>query len=121
MEGRAELDPQSFSACETEAFSSRVTPLTLLSFEKGGDLRDVGRVDVLRHRLAVAGVRWLPLAYHKDPPVLSTVWDVAHAIGAARREARRQPIRITHARGYVAALVALALRRLIGARRPSKI
>jgi glycosyltransferase involved in cell wall biosynthesis len=90
--------------------------ITLVSFEKSRDLADVGRVDGLRRRLATAGVRWVPLRYHKHPPVLSTVWDVAHGIVAALREARRQPIHLTHARGYVAALVAVALRRLVGAR-----
>jgi len=95
---------------------SRRHAITLLSFEKGRDLADVGRVDALRRRLATAGLRWVPLRYHKYPPVLSTVWDVAHGIMAALREARREPIHITHARGYVAALVALALRRLVGAR-----
>jgi glycosyltransferase involved in cell wall biosynthesis len=90
--------------------------LTLLSFEKRRDLGDVGRVDVLRHRLAAAGVRWLALPYHRRPPVLSTAWDVARGIVVALREGRRRRIHVTHARGYVAALVALTLRRLVGAR-----
>jgi len=90
--------------------------ITLVSFEKSRDLGDIGRVDALRRRLATAGVRWVPLRYHKHPPVLSTVWDIAHGVVAALREGRRRPIHLTHARGYVAALVAVALRRLVGAR-----
>jgi glycosyltransferase involved in cell wall biosynthesis len=95
---------------------SRRHALTLLSFEKDADLKDAARVGALAHRLAAAGVRWRPLRYHKQPPVLSTAWDVARGIVVALREARRAPIRVTHARGYVAALIALALRRLVGAR-----
>src|SRR5687767_3015671 len=45
--------------------------ITLVSFEKSGDLVDGGRVDVLRRRLAATGIRWYPLRYHRWPPVLS--------------------------------------------------
>src|SRR5258706_9840928 len=90
--------------------------IPVLSFEKGSDLADIGRVDALRRRLATAGLRWVPVRYPPSPPVLSTAWDVARGIVAALREARRRPIHLTHARGYVAALVALAVRRLVGAR-----
>ena len=90
--------------------------IALLSFEKPLDAADTARVDALRKRLALAGIRWLPLRYHRRQPVLSTAWDVAHGIVAAVREARRRPIRVVHARGYVAALIALAVRRFVAAR-----
>jgi glycosyltransferase involved in cell wall biosynthesis len=91
-------------------------PITLLSFEKSVDLADSRRVAALRHRLAQAGIRWLPLRYHKRPTLLATAWDVARGTAVAIREARRRGVGIAHARGYVAALIALALRRFCGVR-----
>jgi glycosyltransferase involved in cell wall biosynthesis len=90
--------------------------ITLLSFEKPGDLADAGRVEAMRQRLAASGVQWRPLRYHKQPAVLSTVWDVVRGIFVALREARQRPVHIAHARGYVASLIGLAAQRLVGAR-----
>jgi glycosyltransferase involved in cell wall biosynthesis len=90
--------------------------ITLVSFEKPADLADADRVRALRDRLTAAGVRWRPLRYHKWPATLSTAWDVARGIAVAIREHRRGPIRLLHARGYVAGLVGLVVRRATGAR-----
>ncbi len=101
------------------AYLERLSPrhaITLLSFEKPRDLADAGRVEALRRRLAAAGIRWRPLRYHKQPPVLSTLWDVTRAIVVAIRVARSEGAHIIHARSYVAACVALAARRATGAR-----
>jgi glycosyltransferase involved in cell wall biosynthesis len=90
--------------------------ITLLSFEKAPDLADAERVSRLRRRLAAADIRWRPLRYHSRPPVLSTAWDVMRGVMTAVREARRDRARVIHARSYVAALVALAVCRVVGAR-----
>ena len=90
--------------------------ITLLSFEKPVDLADSGRVAALRSHLARAGIRWLPLRYHKRPTLPATAWDVLHGIVVAIREVRRRRIGIVHARGYVTALIALVLQRLCGVR-----
>jgi glycosyltransferase involved in cell wall biosynthesis len=90
--------------------------ITLLSFEKTRDMADTERVDILRRRLTRAGIRWLPLRYHKRPPVLSTAWDIARGVVAAILEARRRPTHVAHARGYVAAVIALGVCRFVGAR-----
>lgn len=90
--------------------------ITLVSFEKPADLADPARVNLLRRRLAAAGIRWRPLRYHKRPPVLSTAWDVMRGFVAAAHEARRGHVRVVHARGYVASVIALAVCRGVGAR-----
>jgi glycosyltransferase involved in cell wall biosynthesis len=108
------------------AYLERLTDraaITLLSFEKPADLGGTARVAAMRTRLERAGVGWIPLRYHKRPPVLSTAFDVIRGCRVARRWARgsnpapgtRNP-GIVHARGYVPALVALYVKRACGAR-----
>lgn len=84
--------------------------ITVISFEKPADLEDGTRAADMRRRLDACGIRWVCLTYHKRPPALSTLFDVARGILAARRWSRRTGGRIVHARGYVPALIAFALK-----------
>lgn len=93
---------------------SRMYSLTLLSFEKSRDLDDRTRRDALRARLHMAGIRWVILRYHKRPMVISTAIDLATGIIVSLWLALRYRICIAHARGYVASMIALTLKRLLG-------
>ncbi len=62
-------------------------------------------------RSALEGIEWLPLSYHKHPPVLSTVWDVVCQWRAAADLHRRVGIDLFHCRSYLSALVGLAMKR----------
>jgi hypothetical protein len=84
--------------------------ITLLSFEKRGTVNEA-----LRSRVNAAGIRWLPLRYHKRPPVLSTLWDVVRGTCVLVLVSRRRPD-IVHARSYVPALIFLLARPLSGAK-----
>src|SRR5437016_11405709 len=90
--------------------------MTLISFEKPHDLAKPDRVAALRDRLARVGIRWLPMRYHKRLTLLAAGWDVLRGLIVALGAARRDGIRIAHARGYVASLIALGLRRIHGVR-----
>jgi glycosyltransferase involved in cell wall biosynthesis len=70
----------------------------------------------MRQRLADAGIGWHPLRYHKSPTALATAFDVARGIPLATALVRKHRLRIVHARSYVAALIALAVKRVTGAR-----
>ena len=85
--------------------------ITLISFEKPEDLSDRTRVIAMEQRLHASGIKWIPLRYHKSPPVFSTIFDVVRGALTAWRVCHEGAIRIVHARGYVAALVALFVRR----------
>src|SRR5712691_9260071 len=89
--------------------------ITLLSFEKPGDVADAPRVEAMAQRLAAHHIEWVRLSYHKRPPVLSTALDVFSGIVRARRIARARRIQILHARSYVPALIALGARSVSGA------
>ncbi len=88
--------------------------LTVLSFEKPERLADCPEVARVRRELAAEGIRWRPLRYHKRPASLATAWDVLAGIVAGLALGRGAGL--IHARSYIAALIALALCRLTGAR-----
>jgi glycosyltransferase involved in cell wall biosynthesis len=76
--------------------------ITLISFEKpADDRRETAEI------LAVAGIEWVPLAYNRRPPVISTAWDIIRGAWTARRVIGRRSIQVTHARSYVSAAIAL--------------
>ncbi|MBI4596952.1 MAG: glycosyltransferase [Candidatus Omnitrophica bacterium] len=90
--------------------------ITLLSYEKPSDRRDVSRYATMRQRLEAAGIRWIPLRYHKRPSLLATGWDALIGIIVGWIVCRRRQIRLIHARGYVPSVIALTLKRATGAR-----
>lgn len=86
----------------------------LISFEKPSDWQELSKRAALADRIASAGIDWHPMRYHKSPSVPATLFDVAMGIRLARSLCRRHDIRIIHARSYVAALVGMAVKRMIG-------
>jgi glycosyltransferase involved in cell wall biosynthesis len=88
----------------------------LISYEKAANWRESARREAIARRMSEAGIRWHPLRYHKSPSALATAYDVAVGTASAIALARRYRLRIIHARSYVAALIALAVKRIAGAR-----
>jgi glycosyltransferase involved in cell wall biosynthesis len=74
--------------------------ITLISFEKSEAPAD------LKGELRACGINWVPLAYHRRPPVLSTALDVLAGARALRRATQAGAPAIVHVRSYVAALIA---------------
>lgn len=88
--------------------------IDLISFEK------LERGEAAREKIASmcadAGVRWHPQTYHKRPPVLSTIADIARMRRVARRLHAREHFDVVHCRSYIAALTGLAMKRSAGVR-----
>jgi glycosyltransferase involved in cell wall biosynthesis len=76
--------------------------ITLISFEKATDSRDA-----VRKVLEAAGIEWIPLRYHRRPPVLSTLWDIFRGAVVAARASQMASTQIVHARSYVAGVMAM--------------
>jgi glycosyltransferase involved in cell wall biosynthesis len=91
-------------------------PVHLLSFEKARGSAATAEARALAERLRRAGVAWRPLAYHRRPAVPATLYDAGRAIAVGGALVRRHRLTIVHARSYVAALVALTLKELLGTR-----
>lgn len=87
---------------------------TLISFEKPADLAHADKVSKMEVSLRDAGIRWIRLTYHKRPAVVSTLYDAAVGLLAGLAACVRKRVQVVHARGYVPALIALALKWLAG-------
>src|SRR5262245_1089465 len=67
-------------------------------------------------RLEEKGIAWHWLRYHKSPTVPATLWDVLAGVATGLGLMRKYSVRLLHARSHVPGLMALALKRLTGAK-----
>jgi glycosyltransferase involved in cell wall biosynthesis len=88
----------------------------LVSFEKAEDWGDVDARERVDGLMKQAGVVWHPLRYHKQPTAVATSWDILHGTLAGLMLVWRHGLKVVHARSYVAAVMALCIRKLSGAR-----
>ncbi len=56
---------------------ARGRPIILLTYEKSRDLDDPERKESFSRVAKEAGIRWIPLRYHKTPSALATAFDLA--------------------------------------------
>lgn len=91
-------------------------PIHLISFEKAEDWSKDSERQALVARIALAGITWHPLRYHKKPSAVATAWDICQGVALAVWLMMRHRIGIVHARSYVASVMALAIKRMTGAR-----
>ena len=93
-------------------------PITLISFEKPRDYGTRSEVSATARALAAdliaAGVRWRPLRYHKRPTLPATLWDIGAGVMRLLRLRLTGKLRVVHARGYVAGLMAWLVKKLTG-------
>jgi len=100
-----------------EGLSSRGAKITLLSFEKPGDMAP-GSVLFrrVRLRLETAGIHWVPLSYHKRLAILAKSFDLLVGTLKAATLVIKNQVGIVHCRSYVAALMGWVLKRMLGVR-----
>lgn len=83
--------------------------MRLISFEKPESLQDTWRVGDLHESLRDVGVEWSPLRYHRRWSLGATGYDVLRGIWAGLASHRESPIRLVHARSYVARVIARSI------------
>jgi glycosyltransferase involved in cell wall biosynthesis len=88
--------------------------ITIISYEKKGDWSNKALRSRIAGRIRGAGMRWIPLRYHKSPTAPATAFDVAVGTAVALWISVQHRIVIVHARSYIAALIALVVKRLLG-------
>ncbi len=86
--------------------------ITLISFEKPADRRQVDLYQSAHASLARSGIQWIPLTYHKRPSLLATTYDLVIGIIVGWRVVTRASIELVHARSYIPATMAWCLKRL---------
>lgn len=86
---------------------------TIISFEKPEAFKKVK--EEVDNGLA-ENIKWIPLPYHKNPPVLSTLLAAWLLWRVVIREHRKKPFDIVHCRSYITSLVGLRMKRKMGVR-----
>jgi glycosyltransferase involved in cell wall biosynthesis len=92
--------------------SSRGYSFTIVSFEKekpGSIIFEKVKADCETYN-----IHWVPLQYHRHPPVISTVYDIYLLRRTVKRLHREKNFALVHCRSYIAALVGLQLKRKYG-------
>ena len=90
--------------------------IILVSYEKSEDWANAAERRKVAEAVAAAGIDWRPLRYHKRPSGIATAYDIGRGILRALWLTRRHGVGVVHARSYVPAVIALALKRLTGVR-----
>src|SRR5215213_1713823 len=96
--------------------AKRGVKFTLLSFEKGNAFTAEGQrhCAALKQELLDQGIEWHWLRYHQRPSLPATLFDVLKGVRFASRLVQRNGIELVHARSYIPATIALALKRKFG-------
>lgn len=93
---------------------ARDRKIVLISFEKAHDWQQVERREAMRSQVQAAGIKWVPLRYHKRPSALATAYDIAQGLIVGAWLVMRHRIRNVHARSYVPSVIALTQKKLFG-------
>ncbi|MBL0742453.1 glycosyltransferase [Chryseolinea lacunae] len=85
---------------------------TIISFEK--DERFASGRKGIQALCDQHNIRWVPLRYHKTPPVFSTLYDVWKLRRTSAALHKTNDFKIVHCRSYITALVGLWMKRTLG-------
>ena len=84
----------------------------LISFEKSVHCTKSVDWTYIAQTLKDAEITWHPLKYHKNPSVIATSWDIFTGVMLGVWLTVRHRLQIVHARSYVAAVMALTIKKL---------
>ncbi|MCI5058335.1 MAG: glycosyltransferase [Flavobacteriales bacterium] len=87
--------------------------ISLISFEKEEAFKK--HKDRIKGLLTEANINWIPLPYHKSPPVLSTLKDLRAGWKVLLKLISQNDVDIIHCRGYITALLGLRLKKKMSA------
>jgi len=85
----------------------------LVTFDKRNFI-DKRLIPKLASELKNNNIIWARLNYHKNPPVFSTLFDIMHGLVVCLFIAKRRNISVVHARSYVASLIAIIMKKMLG-------
>lgn len=78
---------------------------TIISFEKEDVYKD--RKIKIQETLSKENIKWIPNMYTKNPPILSTIYDLWRLELSIKDVLKERKIDIFHARGYISSIAAL--------------
>jgi glycosyltransferase involved in cell wall biosynthesis len=97
-----------------ERMAAQGVALSLLSFEKAGDLRSRSLVEATEERLRACGTSWVALRYHKRPRLPATIFDVVNGWRTGVWLGRRRKVQVVHGRTFVGGLIGRAVATTLG-------
>ena len=105
--GRSQILPYLLGLANDKGFKFKV-----ISFEKVKNYENEKMV--VQDLIAPLNIQWIPLTYHKFPPVFSTIYDLFRLHRLAYELVDKESIDMVHCRSYLTALVGLAMKRSKG-------
>ncbi len=92
--------------------ASETTRVTIISFEKKEAYAKLG--EKTASICKQADINWQPLFYTKQPPVLSTAYDLYRAWQKIKEIHQFAPVDIVHCRGYISAILGEKMKHAFG-------
>lgn len=86
--------------------------VSIISFEKPALYAKLG--EKIQEVCTQNNIHWYPLLYTKNPPVLSTLWDIRKAWGLIVNLQQESTFDIVHCRGYISALLGEKMKKKFG-------
>ena len=88
--------------------------ITLMSFEKKQDTKNINYLNKTESRCRKSGIIWVSLIYHKS--LFGTFYDIIKGIYKGLILKIRNKTEIVHARSYLPALISLVLKKTLGSK-----
>ena len=112
------LDPVSQSQVlpYLKKLSAKGIKISIISFEKKERLKDKKAFNLCQNELKSCSLKWIPLRYHKLPLIPATIFDILQGVCLGFTAILSKKNGLIHARGYVAALIALFLKYVTGSK-----
>src|SRR5882724_194868 len=92
-----------------EGLSKLNFQFTIISFEKANRLEKSKKE--IEHWSNQYNIKWIPLQYHKQPPILSTIFDLWILWRTFKRIYKEEKFTIVHCRSYLTSLIGLKAKR----------
>ena len=86
--------------------------ITLITYEKPQDWKDVTAINRARADCNAHGIKWIPQRFVSYPKVIAPLFSMIRMLWLVRSEVIRGDIRLIHARSYIPAAVALIVSRI---------
>lgn len=108
------LEPLGFSQVfrYLEKISSKEIEITLISFEKKINLKNKEKLNELKKRNAKSNINWHYFAYHKNPEIIATIYDLLICLSRICLSFFNKKIDLIHIRGYVPMILGLILKKI---------
>lgn len=94
--------------------SEKKIEITIISFEKHQNF--IKNKNSIQNILYKNNINWIPLKYHKSPPILSTLYDLYILNKKVTKLFKNDDYNIIHCRSYITSIVGLRLKRKYGAK-----